>query len=1182
MKSVIGFLVSRWFLSFLGALLAALLVWFLGPLLAFLAGVIVRAAIVVVIFLLWFGINFWISRRNKAADSALAKGVAEAPAADPTAAASAEEVAALSEKLKTALALLQKARGSRGYLYEQPWYVIIGPPGAGKTTALLNAGLKFPLAAEMGQGAVAGVGGTRLCDWWFTEQAVMIDTAGRYTTQDSDAAVDRAGWEGFLALLRRTRTRQPLNGVIVAIALSDIAAAPRDERLAHARAIRRRVKELGEKLGVRVPVYALFTKADLIAGFTEFFDDLDRERRAQVWGTTFPLGGGEAGPVAGFGAEFRALVARLDARLFDRLQAERSPERRAMIAGFPAQVASLEAPLAEFLQEAFGGSRLDPAPFLRGVYLTSGTQEGTPIDRLTGVLARAFGVDQRRAPSLRPEQGRSYFLGGLLSGVIFGEAMLVSARPEVVRRRRLVRLAGFAAALVVLLGGGAVLFAARSGQAAAVAQSQAALASYDKLAQGIALDPVTSGDLRPIVPLLDAARALPYGYGAGESAPGAGAAWGLSQIGKLRAGARQVYRDALGNAMLPRLIARLEAQMRGNLDRPDFLYQATRVYLMLGGQGPLDRALVEEWMKLDWENVYPGPLNAPLRADLGQHLVALLSGPLPAVSLDGGLIAAARTAFSRVPLAQRVYSRIRPSAAAQAVPAWVPANVLGGAGVPLFTRTSGKPLTEGIAGFFTVKGFYDVLLPELPLATKEVASESWVLGRTEEVAPGSAQAQNLETDVIRLYETDYERAWDRMLADLQIAPMTSLAQASQALFILASPQSPMKVLLASVARQLTLDVPPKPPPGVKPPAGLAAQGAGALAGGAASLKGLLGAGGAAAAPAAPPGSAVAARYKALREFVNGGPGAPINIVLPMLGALQQQLAALASVPAGGAAAPAAVTGPDPTAMLKNEAAQAPQPVARWLEALAVSGNALRGGGARQQVAAAFTGAGGPAMLCQKAVDGRYPFFPGATNEIPLADFAHLFAPGGLLDSFFNTQLRPFVDTSGAAWRPQAVNGVAAPVSPGDVAEFQRAAVIRDLFFAAGGTAPSVSFTITPLSLDDGAKQVTLEMGALTVTYAHGPPRGTAVTWPGPSGMNHVRLVFDPPPPGGTGVLQASGPWALFRLFNQGSLAQQGGAENFVLSFQIGVRQASFSIQANSVFNPFSPGVLQDFRCPVLH
>ena len=146
------------------------------------------------------------------------------------------------------MALLRKASGKRGALYEQPWYVIIGPPGAGKTTALLNAGLNFPLAdADRAAARVAGVGGTRLCEWWFTEDAVLIDTAGRYTTQDSDAAVDKAGWDTFLGLLKRTRPKQPLNGVIVAIALHRRrrrAGAGGADRLAHARAIRRRIAEL--------------------------------------------------------------------------------------------------------------------------------------------------------------------------------------------------------------------------------------------------------------------------------------------------------------------------------------------------------------------------------------------------------------------------------------------------------------------------------------------------------------------------------------------------------------------------------------------------------------------------------------------------------------------------------------------------------------------------------------------------------------------------------------------------------------------------------------------------------------------------------------------------------------------------------------------------------------------------
>src|SRR5882724_8528851 len=332
-------LTSRWVLSFVGVAILALLVWFFGPLIEFFEGWLPRLVVGLVMLLVWGISNLLLDLYRRRREQKLESGVAEHTVGsvdDGTG----EEAAALRERMSTALSLLKRARGTRGYLYEQPWYVIIGPPGAGKTTALLNSGLKFPLAAEMGQGAVAGVGGTRLCDWWFTENAVLIDTAGRYTTQDSNVAVDRAGWDAFLDLLRRTRPRQPLNGVIVAIALTDIAAAPPDERVAHARAIRRRIKELETRLGIRIPVYALFTKSDLIAGFTEFFDDLDRERRNQVWGVTFPLAKGEPGVVVQFPEELQLLVDSLNDRLFDRLQAEQSPERRVLIAGFPTQIAT--------------------------------------------------------------------------------------------------------------------------------------------------------------------------------------------------------------------------------------------------------------------------------------------------------------------------------------------------------------------------------------------------------------------------------------------------------------------------------------------------------------------------------------------------------------------------------------------------------------------------------------------------------------------------------------------------------------------------------------------------------------------------------------------------------------------------------------------------------------------------
>src|SRR5882724_8818230 len=194
----------------------------------------------------------------------------------------------LKERMKDALTTLKAASGNKsGFLYDLPWYVIIGPPGAGKTTALVNSGLKFPLSRGAKPAAIAGVGGTRYCDWWFTEEAVLIDTAGRYTTQDSDAKTDKKSWFEFLDLLKKNRPRQPINGVMVAISIGDLLTLGPAEIQAHADSFRARLLELHERLKVDFPVYVLFTKTDLVAGFVEFFANLNEQARQQVWGATF-------------------------------------------------------------------------------------------------------------------------------------------------------------------------------------------------------------------------------------------------------------------------------------------------------------------------------------------------------------------------------------------------------------------------------------------------------------------------------------------------------------------------------------------------------------------------------------------------------------------------------------------------------------------------------------------------------------------------------------------------------------------------------------------------------------------------------------------------------------------------------------------------------------------------------
>ncbi|MBC7209387.1 MAG: type VI secretion system membrane subunit TssM, partial [Pseudomonas sp.] len=160
MKAFFSFVI-RWVVPVLGLLALSLIIWFLGPLLDALVPAAPRLVLIVLLFAVWIAYRVWriVQARRQAAK--VMQSLAAETAPDPAGVATAEELATLRQRMDEALTLLKKARlggDERRNLYELPWYVIIGPPGSGKTTALVNSGLHFPLAAQLGEGAIRGVG----------------------------------------------------------------------------------------------------------------------------------------------------------------------------------------------------------------------------------------------------------------------------------------------------------------------------------------------------------------------------------------------------------------------------------------------------------------------------------------------------------------------------------------------------------------------------------------------------------------------------------------------------------------------------------------------------------------------------------------------------------------------------------------------------------------------------------------------------------------------------------------------------------------------------------------------------------------------------------------------------------------------------------------------------------------
>jgi len=589
-------------------------VWFAGDTFAFLEGSFARIALVVALGAAWIAWEVWRARRARRENEALLAGLVGSSLDADSAARAAHELGVLRQRFEDALQRLRNTRfrtaeGEGRTVSQLPWYMFIGAPGSGKTTALVNAGLRFPLGdPRAGEQALQGVGGTRNCDWWFTDEAVLVDTAGRYTTQESDREADSAAWLGFLDLLKHHRPRQPLNGVIVTLSLADLVHWSEEELDRYARHVRERVGELYARLGVRLPIYLMVTKADLLAGFTEFFSELDADGRSQVWGTTFATSEHALGLAARFRDEFDHLERRLYTLLPERLQETRDLQKRAAIYRFPQQFRVTGPLVATFLERAFAGEWTGEPAFLRGVYFTSGTQEGSPIDRVLATLARSFNLERKIQPP-SGAAGKSYFLKGLLHDVIFREAGLAGFDAALERRRRIARVAAYAAFTVLTAALAALWTASFVANRDLVGVVEARTA--DAKREMDALPSVEAGDEAKLIAVLNRLRELRDTARGGDSAVLRAAFY---QGDKLGAQAARAYRKALREGLLADLTISLENALRSGADGV-----VREAYAGLYDESRRDPAIIEQAAMQVWQ------LPPSAQPELAAHLRAALA-----------------------------------------------------------------------------------------------------------------------------------------------------------------------------------------------------------------------------------------------------------------------------------------------------------------------------------------------------------------------------------------------------------------------------------------------------------------------------------------------------------------------------------------------------------------------------
>ncbi len=716
------------------------------------------------------------------------------------------DVQAVQGQLDEAIQALKTSRLGKGALYKLPWYMIIGPPGSGKSTALQESGLNFPYTSQ-GKKGVRGVGGTRNCDWWFTDEGILLDTAGRYTTEIDD----REEWIGFLTLLKQARKKKPINGAMVAVSISDLLGATDEQLEAHAKNIRNRIDELTTQLEIVFPVYLLFTKCDLLQGFVEFFEDFSKNDRAQVWGCSLPYAPSAGKPYREiFEEETTKLFRNLSSQRLASLASERPPAKKQNIYLFPLQFHAAVKKMADFVEMLFRPNPFQETSYFRGFYFTSGTQEGTPIDQVIRSMSAAFGLQEDAAPAAAPADKKAYFINHLFTKIIFPDQTLARTSAKVQKRQKLIHFGtlGISAVGTVLLF--ILLLTSFFGNRGIINAAEAAalkVRENEKASAPVLLEALEG--LRHEIETLDKYD---------REGPPTSQRWGLYRGNLINQPLRQVYFNGLRRLFLyplaDRLHKDLETLFRKESRTPEEaerLDELQRAYQILGGElpGEKERDLLESVFSKEgrWLSGMGGAESPAAERQLKFFLTQLdrLADWKVTANYDKMIV---QRINSELRQGLWVLQAIRDIAesAKSSFPKVTGDRFLKGRGKELFTFTFEFP------GLYTQEGWNDFMKAAVKSKAEALSQRYKELGMDK-------PADKLETDLREIYVRKYREMWDKFLEGIKLVEFQNMEDAANKMTVLAGDPSPYQELFKGVwdAQQLRLsdaDVPI--PPDLKP------------------------------------------------------------------------------------------------------------------------------------------------------------------------------------------------------------------------------------------------------------------------------------------------------------------------------------------------------------------------------
>ncbi|MGH1485289.1 MAG: type VI secretion system membrane subunit TssM [Cellvibrionaceae bacterium] len=1174
MRRFFQFILQPWFLSLIVIILLTLIIWFIGPLIAIaeykpLESDIVRLACIFVLLIAWGLNNLRNNKKSNKQDKEITKEIVENNKKISIETKNPDE-AILAERFNDALKTLQSAKyGKKGKIYMLPWYIIIGLPGSGKTTALKNSGLQFPLHSKFGNEPIQGAGGTRYCDWWFTNEAIMIDTAGRYTSQEDTKKSDSKSWISFLNILKKGRPKRPLNGIIITISVQDILTKTNTQKSLHATAIKQRIQELNHQLNMELPVYVILTKTDTIAGFTTFFDDMEQEDRDQVWGFNLPNKKIERDNDFReyFDTEYSNLMESVSNRVLYLLDHEKAQNRRNLIHQFPHQMNAMKPLLFEFLNNIFTPNQFETPLIIRGLYFISSTQSNMSSQWVSGSLPTEKLNDPIDHVTSEP---KTFFIHDLLKKVIFKEANLANINSKSRRRFQWTFWSLTSASVIAFIATIVIWQNSLSLNKEYIGQLQTEINAYITETDGGLID---ARNWLSLANGLNHLRDLSTGFAEGSEDYPLQQGAGLYQGHKLGSEASITYKKAL-HAFMMEDIGKLLANQLSTAKNDEHLYEALKFYLMLYNPEKMDRDTFLIWTNILLQREVAGSENQVLRDHLIGHLTTALDQNVSPAPINQPLVDEARELLVLTPLDLRLYRRLKNDYQKNNPGEFKLSDILGKKGDYIFYRKSGQPLSAGIPNLFTYNGFHAAYNIQNKKLAERLASEQWIYGDSLPTDLSDEKIKEITTRVDDYYFEEYINYWTNLLQDIRIKSFSSVNQGQAVLRLLASSEKPLVKVIKAIRKNTALSEAPIVSSEKKEAVGKLADSF------ASSEKSRL----ERLAPIASlgpkvklPGHQVSEAFDSFNQYGQTEDGLPLPQLQSSLNELNNHFNILASAgnvkEAAFSASLSAETGSDPILIVKRSVSEAHPDVRIWFDNIARNANTVTAAAAKGHVN--NTWKTDVFSFYDKAIKGRYPVDVSSSQDIKLSDFIAFFGPSGIMQNYFDSNLKPFVDKSRRNWRWKSNIGI----SNTRLKIFQRADTIQKMYFSSNPSSPEVAFLLKPLSLDKITTGVLLETGGQSASYNHGPLRSKKLVWPGNT-TEHSKITFTLASKGTPVSSRTEGEWAWFRLLDQhATVTSQQQSDNLNVLFSLKGINAEYQLVPQSSFNPFTTNTIKNFKIP---